>query len=67
MLNASTANPYFNFFNSFSAGVDFRHQNLTSHRRQILTSKVDPCAERVNGVPGSQEVNVVLPATVDNP
>ena len=33
---------------SFSAGIAFRRQNLTSsYRRQILTSKVGPRTERV--------------------
>ena len=35
---------YYNF-NSISAGIEFRRQNLT--RRQILTFKVDPRVVRV--------------------
>ena len=35
------------YFYSYSAGIDFRRQNLTS-KRQNLTSKVYPCAVRVN-------------------
>ena len=34
--------------NLYSAGIDFRRQNLTVYRRQILTSKVDPRAVRAN-------------------
>ena len=33
--------------NSFSAGIDLRRQNLTSVR-QLMTSKVDPRAKKVN-------------------
>ena len=38
---------YHFYFNPYSKGIDFSHQNLTSTesdvcRRQILTSKVDP-------------------------
>ena len=40
---------HYKYLYSFSAGIDFRRQNLTSvYRRQILTSKVDPRTERVN-------------------
>ena len=44
------------FVNPYNAGIDFRRQNLTSVdesdvcRRQILTSKVDPRAVRVNNI-----------------
>ena len=42
-----------NNFNPYSAGIDLSRQNLTSTaesdvcRRQILTTKVDPCTVRV--------------------
>ena len=33
--------------NSYNAGIDFSRQNLV-RRRQILTTKVDPCTVRIN-------------------
>ena len=37
---------HYKYFHSYSAGIDFSRQNLTS-RRQILTTKVDPRTVRV--------------------
>ena len=37
---------YISFY-SYSAGIDFSRQNLTSPRRQILTTEVDPRAVTV--------------------
>ena len=39
----------YKYFNSFSAGIDFRRQNLTS-RGQILTYKDGPRTERVEQI-----------------
>ena len=45
---------HYKLFNSFSAGIDFRRQILTT--KSILTSKVDPRVEGVKIV----DVNVYL-------
>ena len=39
----------YKYFHSHSAGIDFRRQNLTSYRRQILTSNIVPRTVKVNG------------------
>ena len=38
---------HYKYIYSYSEGINFRRQNLTSTRRQILTSEVDPRAVRV--------------------
>ena len=42
---------------SYSAGVNFTHQNLTLYRRQILTTKVDPCTVSYKDGPRTEKVN----------
>ena len=42
---------HYSYVYSYGAGIDIRRQNLQTsnvYRRQILTSKVDPRATRVN-------------------
>ena len=36
-----------NIFYSYSAGIEFRRENLDVYRRQILMTKVDPRTVRV--------------------
>ena len=43
-------NDHYKYLSSYSAGINFRRQNLSDsdvYRRQILTTKVDPRAVRV--------------------
>ena len=37
----------YKYVDSYSAEIDFSRQNLTSYRRQILTTKIDPRTVRV--------------------
>ena len=44
---------HYKYVYSYSAGIDFTRQNLTSvdvYRRQILTSKVDPRTVKVKRI-----------------
>ena len=55
---------HYKYFPSYSAGIDFSRQNLTStdvrsdvYRRQILTTKVGSGAVRVNASAVCQTLN----------